>query len=169
MNIIKKQKNIISIFCSKQFLTFLLIGGTAALINFFSRFYFSLFLPFVASVACAFTAGTIVSFILNKTITFKSYDEHTMIQLLKFILIAIVGILLGSIIAGAIIKLFRTFNSFFLCEKYLESSAHIAAIGVCTIYNFFAMKYFSFRQTNILNNVTEKYRLYLRNKRNQEN
>ena len=133
-------------FISKQFLRFLLVGGIAALANFFSRFLFQTYFPYTPSVALAFTLGTIISFILNKTFTFASYDEKTSIQLIKFLLAGIVCVALASIIAYLGMAFYHIARISFVTEKKMESIVHIIAIGLTTIYNFLAMKFFSFRR-----------------------
>ena len=134
------------LFLSKQFLRFLVSGGIAALVNFFSRFFFQQFFTYAWSVALSFSLGTGVSFFLNKAFTFASYDERTSIQFVKFILIALVGIMLASFAASAQITLYRLLGWPRLSEGEVESIAHIVTIAGAAIYNFLAMKYFSFRR-----------------------
>lgn len=139
-------KRIIKDFISTQFLRFLLVGGFAALVNFFSRFFFRQFFLYVVSVAFAFSVGTIISFILNKIFTFKSFEERTVVQLIKFIIIAISSIFLATFIAWLGMVVYRLLQISFISSKQMESIAHIIAIGVTTLYNFLTMKYFSFRK-----------------------
>lgn len=132
-------------FKSVQFLKFLIAGSIAALVNFFSRFFFDVFLTYVTSVIFAYLLGSIVSFILNKYFIFKVNDEKTSIQLFKFSILAVGAILLASIVVYLLMELYRLFPVSIVSEKTTESLAHILSIGVTTIYNFLAMKFFSFR------------------------
>lgn len=135
---------------SNQFFRFLLVGGSAALANFGSRFFFSLFFSFFVSVALATTMGTVISFIFNKIFTFQANDERITIQIVKFAIMSVIAIFFTSFMATLAMNLFRWANIAGLFPKVLmESLAHIFAIGVTTIYNFLAMKYFSFRRLQL--------------------
>lgn len=133
-------------FISKQFFRFLLVGGVAALANFLSRFAFQVIFPYTLSVALAFSMGTIISFILNRSYTFAAYDEKAVVQFIKFITIAIFGIALAALIAWLSMTAYKTLHIDLVNEKQMESIAHIIAIFLITFYNFLAMKYFSFKR-----------------------
>jgi putative flippase GtrA len=145
-----KASKFFNIFFSGQFLKFILAGGIAASFNFFSRFLFELFLPFIASVALGYTVGTIVSFFLNKVFTFKAYDEHPALQFFKFAIAAPLGIFLGSIIVFLIMKIYKASNINFINEEYIKSATHLIAIGLTTIYSFIVIKYFCFKKVNAI-------------------
>lgn len=139
-------KKLADSFISKQFLRFLLVGGIAALANFLSRFAFQIIFPYTMSVALAFSLGTVISFIMNRSYTFAAYDEKAMIQFIKFILIAVVGIALAAAIAWICMAIYRISRIDLVNEKQMESLGHIIAIFLVTFYNFLAMKYFSFKR-----------------------
>jgi len=142
-------KSIIGIFISKEFIRFLLVGGTAAAINFGSRFLFRVFFPYVLSVALAFSLGTVVSFILNKVYTFKAFDESTLAQLVKFVAIAVVSIGIASFTVYSGMEIYKYIGITWITEREMESVMHLVAIGVVMIFNFLAMKYFSFRRLSL--------------------
>ena len=58
-------------FFSSQFLVFLVTGGIAALVNFFSRILFNLYWSFSTSVILAYLAGMCIAFVLAKLFVFK--------------------------------------------------------------------------------------------------
>ena len=62
-------------FLSRQFLVFLVTGGIAALINFFSRILFSLYWSFSTSVLLAYLAGMCTAFVLAKLFVFKHGNQ----------------------------------------------------------------------------------------------
>jgi len=136
-------------FCSTEFLKFLLVGGSAALINFFSRFLFQVWYSYIVSVALAFILGSIISFIFNKLFTFKDNDEKTTVQLVKFTIMTIVSVFIAAFVAYLAMNLYELFKVTLIAQKGMESVAHIIAIGVTTIYNFLAMKFFSFKNLNL--------------------
>jgi putative flippase GtrA len=88
--------------------------------------------------------GTILSFILNKIFTFNKM-KNTRAQILKFILLAIVAYFLAVIIVSFLVFLYKQLNITFVNLKTAERIAQVIAIGITTIYNFLAMKYFSFK------------------------
>ena len=48
----------------KRFVAYLLAGGTAAALNWSSRFLFSIWLSYAASIVCAFFVGLVCGFVL---------------------------------------------------------------------------------------------------------
>jgi putative flippase GtrA len=62
-------------FFSKQFLIFLVTGGIAALVNFFSRMLFNLYWNFSTSVLLAYLVGMFTAFILAKLFVFKESTQ----------------------------------------------------------------------------------------------
>jgi putative flippase GtrA len=62
-------------FFSRQFLVFLVTGGIAALVNFFSRILFNLYWSFSTSVILAYLAGMCTAFFLAKLFVFKESTQ----------------------------------------------------------------------------------------------
>ena len=142
---------IIKTYFTTQFLVFLVVGGIAALINFTSGYLFrKSFYQFnhyyEISILAGFTIGTLVSFILNKSITFKAYDEKTSFQFIKFIIAAIVSILLATAVGFLIKKLLVMFDSIPIIIWNMENVAHFLTIGIMTMYNFVIIKFFAFNK-----------------------
>ncbi|MFA5879607.1 MAG: GtrA family protein [Candidatus Margulisiibacteriota bacterium] len=139
-------KHIGKSFFSTQFLKFLLVGGLAAFINFFSRFFFRIFVSYISSVILAYILGTIFSFIFNKIFTFKEDKQKTLVQGLKFFVIALSAIIIAALVVSLIMFIYNFFNISYINEQSMESFAHIVAIGVTTIYNFLTMRFFAFKK-----------------------
>ena len=62
-------------FLSRQFLVFLLTGGTAALANFGSRILYNLWMPFSIAVIPAYLTGMVVAFVLARMFVFKASTQ----------------------------------------------------------------------------------------------
>jgi putative flippase GtrA len=142
---------IIKTYFSMQFLVFLVVGGISALINFTSGFLFrNSFYQFnncyEISILVGFTIGTLISFILNKSITFKAYDEKTSFQFIKFIIAAIISILIATAVGFLIKKLLIMFDSIPIIIWNMENVAHFLTIGIMTMYNFIVIKFFAFNK-----------------------
>ena len=58
-------------FFSKQFMVFLLTGGTAAAVNFGSRILYSQHVDFSSAVILAYMTGMITAFVLAKLFVFR--------------------------------------------------------------------------------------------------
>lgn len=79
-------------FMSRQFFTFLITGGTAAAVNFFSRILFNLWFGFSVAVILAYIAGMLTAFSLAKLFVFKSGEQSLHRSALFFILVNLVAI-----------------------------------------------------------------------------
>lgn len=133
-------------FFSKQFFIFLTVGGTAALVNFFSRFLFRPFLPYVVSVVCAFVVGTILSFFLNRMFTFKGARRDPIgVQATRFAGAALGALLIAALVTSLGIKLYHISGITVIPLSRVESLLHLAAICINVIYSFLVMKYFALK------------------------
>jgi putative flippase GtrA len=139
---------LLRLFATTQFVTFLAVGGTAALVNFLSgaavRLCGTSYAAYAASVALGFALGTGVSFVLNRRFTFRAGDQPVVPQAVRFGVVALGSILLGVIAASAIFAAWDLFGRIAITRGQAESVGHLGAIGICTVYNFLAMKFFAF-------------------------
>jgi putative flippase GtrA len=78
-------------FFSKQFLVFLVTGGIAALVNFFSRILFNLYCSFSTSVILAYIAGMCTAFFLAKLFVFKENTQSIHSSAVIFMLVNVVA------------------------------------------------------------------------------
>lgn len=77
---------------SRQFLFFLLTGGTAAVVNFGSRILYSTWLDFSSAVIIAYVTGMITAFVLAKLFVFKESNQSVHSSAMFFILVNIVAV-----------------------------------------------------------------------------
>ena len=142
-------KALVRPFASHQFLVFLLVGGTAAFVNFSAgalvRAYSSSYPAYVASITLGFVLGTLVSFVLNRTVTFRASAEAVAPQALRFVAVALGSVVISVVVASAVLWAWALAGRLVLTHAQVETVGHLGAIGVCTIYNFVAMKFFAFR------------------------
>jgi len=141
---------------STQFLKFLLVGGTAFIMNYGTACLTRVALSPVRftlgiSIAMGYIVGTLISFVLNKTFTFKAYDEKLSLQAIKFMLVAISSLLLTTMITYFFVIGYDLAGFTFLPSKsVLDSTAHFLALTLATIYNYLAMKHYSFKKKAVL-------------------
>lgn len=79
-------------FMSRQFLFFLLTGGTAAVVNFGSRILYSTWLDFSSAVIIAYVTGMITAFVLAKLFVFKESNQSVHRSAMFFILVNVVAV-----------------------------------------------------------------------------
>lgn len=77
---------------SRQFLTFLFTGGTAAAINFGSRIVYSQWLGFSSAVILAYITGMVTAFVLAKLLVFKEGQQSLHRSAMFFVLVNVVAV-----------------------------------------------------------------------------
>jgi putative flippase GtrA len=139
-------------YCSRQFLTFVLFGGSAAVINLASgRMLYSPdfgVLPYWAAVTIAAMSGLLVNFSLNYFFNFTYRDRSAMGQLGTFCVVAFVGIGLTAALAVAFRQILDLSDrsTAMLSGLGISSNfmAHFLAVGMVTFYSYAAHRYFTF-------------------------
>jgi putative flippase GtrA len=80
-------------FMSRQFLLFLLTGGSAAAVNFGSRILYNQWLNFSSSVILAYITGMITAFVLARLFVFKQSQQSVRRSIVFFVLVNLVAVL----------------------------------------------------------------------------
>lgn len=91
---------------SRQFMLFLLVGGTAAAAQWLSRFAFAELMPYWAAVATAYGVGVIVAFLLNRRFVFpaagpdlrRQFLRFLAVNAISFVMVWLVSMLLGEML-----------------------------------------------------------------------
>ncbi|WP_281793872.1 GtrA family protein [Desulforhabdus amnigena] len=130
----------------KQFSLYLIVAGSAALLNFGSRFLYNAFVPFEISVVLAYTTGLIYNYMLSRRFVFEgACSVGKRKQLPVFTVVAMLGLTLtwlGSMEALSVLNSFGPLEE----RKSQEALAHIAGIGFGFIGNYIGHKYITFRR-----------------------
>jgi len=79
-------------FMSRQFLVFLLTGGTAAAVNFGSRIVYNHWIGFSSAVILAYLTGMITAFVLAKLLVFKDGKQSLHRSVIFFVLVNVVAV-----------------------------------------------------------------------------
>jgi putative flippase GtrA len=132
-----------------EFLRFLVSGGIAALVNFLSAWCYRRLLKgtllyFEISVALGYSVGTVISFVLNKFLTFRATTGRTWAQFLRFLLVAAASIGITMVVARLVLWGILLFQDGMADRQLVESIAHVVTIGVMTVFNYFVIKYVAF-------------------------
>lgn len=81
------------LFWSRQFLAFLMTGGIAALVNFFSRILYNQWMEFSTAVIVAYLSGMVTAFILARLLVFQSSTQSLYRSILFFVLVNLLAIM----------------------------------------------------------------------------
>ena len=126
-----------------EFAQFLLVGGVAALVNFFARILINKFVSFGVAVVLAYVVGMVTAFVLSKFYVFEQSGRHHLHELRDFTIVnlfAIVQVWLISV--GLAEYAFPAMGYHF----YAPEVAHLIGLGVPAVTSYFGHKHFSFRK-----------------------
>jgi len=133
---------VIKHFFSKQFMIFLLTGGTAAAVNFSSRILYSQSFDFSLAVILAYITGMITAFVLAKLFVFKKSQQSVRRSALFFVLVNLVAILqTWGISMGLAHYLLPPLG----ITSYVQEIAHAAGVAVPVFTSYIGHKRWSFR------------------------
>ena len=130
------------IFDTKEFFKFLLTGGIAASVNFFSRIFFNTWLSFSASVYLAYIAGMITAFLLKKQFVFTKIMQPISHSIGFFILVNMLAFLQTL---GVTMLLLLYVLPYIGINKMTHEISHAIGIMAPVITSYIGHKKFSFR------------------------
>lgn len=125
-----------------QIVRFLLLGGTAAAINWAVRFPLSLFMPFPAAVFLAYLVGMMAGFSLYRAYVFPGSSLPLGVQIGLFLAVNLVG---AAVVLGVSIALLEWLLPALGWLLFPEAVAHGTGIAVGAAINFVGHKYLTFR------------------------
>jgi putative flippase GtrA len=129
-------------FASKEFVLFLVTGGVAALVNFFSRIGYNQFFEYSAAIVCAYVTGMITAFVLARIFVFKSGQQAVGKSIGFFVLINFVAItqtwLVSQLLALYVLPSIGV-------KRYVLEIAHAVGVIVPVFSSYLGHKRFSFK------------------------
>jgi putative flippase GtrA len=129
-------------FLSAQFLRFLGVGITAALLHWLARIVLSQWMPFAWAVALAYGVGVLVAFLLNRAIVFPASTRPAGQQLRDFLL---VNLGFFPVVWGASMAIESALRSLGVAV-YTQALAHGIAIAIPMLATFLMYKFLAFRE-----------------------
>lgn len=131
LNFIKKQD-------LKQFLKFCVVGTVGTAIDFGLLYILVEFsnIWYLLAATISFIVAVINNYIFNKIWTFENKDSNFLKQFVQFLVVSVVGLGLNVLILYILVE--------FAGIWYIL--AKVLATGVVLIWNFFANKYWTFRE-----------------------
>jgi putative flippase GtrA len=133
---------VIGHFFSRQFLGFVAVGGTAALLHWLARIGLSLWLPFPVAVALAYLVGMLVAFLLNTFFVFPRSTRPRTRQALDFVVINLASFPVVWVASIQLDKVLRAFGM----THYTEALAHAVAIALPMLATFLIYKFYAFKE-----------------------
>lgn len=130
-------------FFTKQFLSFLAVGGLAAFLHWLSRIMLSNWLPFSWAVASAYAVGMLVAFSLNRIFVFPKSNKPIRTQARDFI---IVNLSFFPLVWLASMEINQVLLSLGMI-RYTEALAHGIAVALPMLATFLIYKFIAFKDT----------------------
>jgi len=127
---------------SRQFVLFLLAGGIAAAVNFFSRMLYQLAVSFSIAVVLAYVTGMLTAFVLVRTFVFQRSSSGDKKSFAWFALVNILAVLQTW---GISIWLAYQVLPYFDIEAFRYEISHAAGLVIPVFTSFIGHKYLSFR------------------------
>lgn len=127
---------------SRQFLTFLFTGGTAAAVNFLSRIVYSHWVGFSTAVILAYITGMITAFVLAKLFVFKESEQSLHRSAMFFVLVNVVAALQTWLISmGLALYVLPALG----VHTFVDEIAHAVGVAFPVFTSYFGHKRWSFR------------------------
>jgi putative flippase GtrA len=134
-------RRVVSLYLTGEFGKFLLAGGTAAAVNFASRFAFDPFMPYAAAVAAAYGVGVVTAFTLNRIFVFPASGKPLHHEISWFFLFNLIAFPVVIAASAGLAVLFGHVVS----KPLAQAAAHAISIMLPALVNFAAHKFVTFR------------------------
>jgi putative flippase GtrA len=129
-------------FMSRQFMIFLLTGGTAAVVNFCTRILYNSWMEFSTAVVLAYLTGMVTAYILARIFVFKGGSQTLQRSMMLFALVNVLAIV--QTWAVSLLMAYFVLPGMGITRYTLEI-AHAVGIVVPVFTSFLGHKYWSFR------------------------
>jgi putative flippase GtrA len=129
-------------FLSRQFVMFLVTGGTAAAVNFGSRIFYNQWLPFSGAVILAYLTGMVTAYVLAKMFVFKESQQSMRHSVMFFVLVNGVAVMQTWIISmGLAYHILPALG----VNSFVKEIAHAVGVVVPVFTSYLGHKRWSFR------------------------
>lgn len=127
---------------SRQFLAFLVAGGTAALANIGSRALFSLVMPYVPAIVLAYCVGMVTAFVLNRMFVFRVGGRGLQQQAMWFVIVNLAAVLQTLIVS---VVLARWILPALHAPGDHATIAHVVGVIIPVITSYVGHKHLTFK------------------------
>lgn len=129
-------------YLSRQFILFLVTGGTAALVNFVSRIVYSQWVSFPAAIMLAYLTGMVIAFGLARWLVFQQSQQSLGRSALLFLTVNVFAVLQTWLISmGLAIYVLPDLG----VTRWVAEIAHAVGVLVPVFTSYLGHKHFTFR------------------------
>lgn len=128
---------------SKRFVTFIVTGLIAALVNFLSRFLFSELVSYRLAVIYAYLVGMLTAYLLSRIFVFEKTGRHPASELFWFSMVNLFAVLQVWVISIGLAEYIFPRISF---QFYPEATAHLIGLSVPVVTSYLGHKHLSFKK-----------------------
>jgi putative flippase GtrA len=133
---------VIQQFLSRQFLVFLITGGTAAAVNFSSRILYNQWVSFSSAIILAYITGMITAFVLARLFVFRDSTRSMRQSALFFTLVNVLAVAQTWLISLGMLHYVLPMLNFTWHPKEI---AHAIGIVVPVFSSYLGHKHWTFR------------------------
>ena len=126
----------------RQFILFIITGGTSAIINILSRMFLSNFFRFEIAILISYGIGMITAFLLAKRYVFLNSNKSTRKSFPAFALVNLISVL-QTFFVSIFIK--NWLMIFFDNLSFIELISHTCGLGILVFTSFYGHNYISFK------------------------
>ncbi len=128
-------------FLTKEFLRFLAVGSSAAIINWITRITISTWVPFSIAIILSYFLGMCYAFILNKIFVFPGSNRETKKQIRDFLITNAISLPIVWSLSLTLKSLLENELGFYI---YSEEIAHLLALSAPMLMSFSIYKFIAF-------------------------
>ena len=126
----------------RQFILFIITGGTSAVINILSRIILSEFFSFEFAILISYGIGMITAFSLAKRFVFLNSKKSTKKSFPAFALVNLISVLQTFFVS---ILMKNWLIIFFDNLLFIELISHTCGLGILVFTSFYGHKYITFK------------------------
>ena len=127
---------------NRQFILFIITGGTSAIINILSRIVLSNFFRFEIAILISYGIGMITAFVLAKRYVFLNTKKSIKKSFPAFALVNLISVL-QTFFVSILIK--KWLVIFFDNLSFIELISHSCGLGILVFTSFYGHKYITFK------------------------
>tara|TARA_B100002019_G_scaffold197013_1_gene170631 strand:+ start:1183 stop:1593 length:411 start_codon:yes stop_codon:yes gene_type:complete len=127
---------------NRQFILFIITGGTSAIINILSRVVLSNFFRFEIAILISYGIGMITAFVLAKRYVFLNTKKSIKKSFPAFALVNLISVL-QTFFVSILIK--KWLVIFFDNLSFIELISHSCGLGILVFTSFYGHKYITFK------------------------
>jgi putative flippase GtrA len=134
---------VIQQFLSKQFILFLVTGGTAALVNFGSRIVYNQWVSFSVAIFLAYLTGMVTAFVLARWLVFKRSEQSFALSAMLFCAVNVIAVVQTWLISMGLALYVLPYWG---VTRFAAEIAHAVGVMVPVLTSYLGHKHFSFRE-----------------------